>query len=154
MFRPCLFFCTGRRGNTCQTLHQDRWCHYFEKGLVPKEFGYPKYNRNLVQLWVGLWCVRHDLWYQWLLSDSVTWQQWWTNLLKVDFGLWKANLDAECNLGKLVLNFETLSWMLICSDSFRGERSAKGSHWRIHWGECPGHLLSIWSWQTISHWST
>ena len=56
------------------------------------------YNRNLVQLWVGLWCVRHDLWYQWLLSDSVTWQQRWTNLLKLDFGLWKANLDAECNL--------------------------------------------------------
>ena len=53
---------------------------------------------------------------------------------------------------KLILNFETLSWMLICSDLFRGERSAKGSHWRIHWGECPGHLLSIWSWQTISHW--
>jgi len=100
MFHPCLFFCAGRRGNTCQTLHQDRSCHYFEKGLVPKEFGYSKYNRNLVQLWVGLWCVRHDLWHQWLLSDSVTWQQRWTNLSKVDFGLWEANLDAECNLLK------------------------------------------------------
>jgi len=58
------------------------------------------YNRNLVQLWVGLWCLRHYLWYQWLLSDSVTWQQRWTNLSKVDFGLWEANLDAECNLLK------------------------------------------------------
>ena len=57
------------------------------------------YNRNLVQLWVGLWCVRHDLWHQWLLSDSVTWQQRWTSLLKVDFGLWKM-LSAICS-GKI-----------------------------------------------------
>ena len=99
MFHPCLFFWAGRAGNTCQTLHQDRSCYYFEKGLVPKESVYPMYNRNLVQLWVGLWCVRHDLWHQWLLSDSVTWQQRWTNLLKVDFGLWKM-LSAICS-GKI-----------------------------------------------------
>ena len=159
MFHPCLFFWAGRAGNTCQTLHQDRSCYYFEKGLVPKESVYPMYNRNLVQLWVGLWCVRHDLWHQWLLSDSVTWQQRWTNWLKVDFGLWKAILDAECNLFRenwfWTLRLFLGCWfVLICSDLFRGERSAKGSHWRIHWGECPGHLLSIWSWQTLSHWST